>query len=106
MIKTLLSLVTMAWLACTSLYALAQTSASTGTELPLADATVRKVDKAAGRLTLSHGELVNLDMPPMTMAFRVKDPGWLDKVKVGDKLRVAVDKVDGSYTVVRVEPAP
>ena len=55
---------------------------------PPAEAEVRKVDKEAGKVTLKHGEIRNLDMPPMTMVFQVKDAAMLEKVKVGDKVTV------------------
>ena len=63
------------------------------------DAEVRKVDTAQGKLTLKHGEIKKLDMPPMTMVFRVADKAMLDGLKAGDKVKVEVDKVDGQYTV-------
>jgi Cu/Ag efflux protein CusF len=72
-------------------------------EMPLADAEVRKVDKDAGKITLKHGEIKQLDMPPMTMVFRVSDPAMLDRVKAGDKVRFAADKVGGQYTITRME---
>lgn len=56
-----------------------------------ADGEIKKVDKAAGKLTIKHGELKNLGMGAMTMVFRVKDPAVLDKVKAGDKVRFTVD---------------
>lgn len=63
------------------------------------EAEVRKVDKAQGKLTLKHGEIKKLDMPAMTMVFRVRDPKMLDGLNVGDKVRIDADKVDGQYTV-------
>jgi Cu(I)/Ag(I) efflux system protein CusF len=63
------------------------------------DAEVRKVDKAQGKVTLKHGEIKKLDMPAMTMVFRVRDPKMLDGLNVGDKVRIDADKVDGQYTV-------
>ena len=66
---------------------------------------VRKIDKDAGKLTIRHGEIKNLDMPPMSMVFRVKDPAMLERLKQGDKIRFSADKIDGAYTVVEVEPA-
>ena len=66
---------------------------------------VRKIDESAGKITLKHGEIKNLDMPPMSMAFAVKDPALLGKVKVGDKVRFAADKIDGTYTVTAIEVA-
>jgi Cu(I)/Ag(I) efflux system protein CusF len=65
---------------------------------------VRKVDTAQRKITLKHGEIKNLDMPPMSMVFSVKDPALLAKVKAGDKVRFAADKIDGAYTVTAIEP--
>ena len=73
--------------------------------LPTVAGEVRKVDKETGKLTLKHAPIPNLDMPDMTMVFRVKDPAMLDNVKAGDKVRFAADKVGGQYTVVRLEPS-
>lgn len=70
-----------------------------------AEGTVKKVDKAAGKLTISHGPLARLDMPPMTMVFRASDPAMLDKVKAGDKIRFVADRVGGVFTVTALEVA-
>jgi len=75
------------------------------TDAAMTEAEVRKVDKDAKKLTLKHGEIKNLDMPPMTMVFRVKDESMLDSVKAGDKVKVAVDMVGGKMTVMKIEPA-
>lgn len=69
------------------------------------DGLVKKVDKSAGKVTLSHGPLPALGMPAMTMVFRVKEAGWLDQMKAGDKIRFMADKVNGLYTVVHFESA-
>lgn len=74
--------------------------------LPFSEAEVRKVDTAAGKITLKHGEIKNLDMPPMTMVFQARDPALLAKVKAGDKVRFTADKLNGAYTVLSLEPAP
>ena len=66
---------------------------------------VRKVDKEAGKITLKHEPIANLDMPAMTMVFRVSDPKMLDTVKAGDKVQFAADKVGGQLTVTRMQPA-
>lgn len=70
----------------------------------LVDGQVKKVDKGAGKLTISHGPLPN-GMPAMTMVFKVKDASWLDKVKDGQKIRFASDNINGAMTVVRLELA-
>jgi len=71
----------------------------------LSDGEVRKVDKDAKKITLRHGPIKNLDMPPMTMVFKVKDPAMLESVKQGDKVKFAAEKVKGDYTVTKIEPA-
>ena len=67
---------------------------------------VAKLDKAAGRITLKHDGIKNLDMPPMLMAFRVRDPNMLDGVLVGDRVRFVAERVDGQYTLVSLSKAP
>lgn len=68
----------------------------------LIDGLIKKVDKAGGKLTVSHDALPN-GMPAMTMAFKVKDASWLDKVKGGQKIRFASDNINGAMTIVRLE---
>jgi Cu(I)/Ag(I) efflux system periplasmic protein CusF len=70
------------------------------------DGEVRKIDKAQSRITLKHGEIKKLDMPPMTMVFRVKDAKLLDGLAVGDKVRFAAEQQDGNYVVTAVAKAP
>lgn len=71
----------------------------------LTEGEVKKIDKEAGKITLRHGELKNLNMPGMTMAFRVKDPAMLDHAKVGDKVRFAAERVNGAIMVVQLQAA-
>ena len=71
----------------------------------MSEAEVRKVDKAAGKVTLKHGEIKNLDMPPMTMVFTVKDKSVLDKLQAGDKVRFKAVNEGGKYTVTEIQPA-
>ena len=70
----------------------------------MAEGIVKKVDRQAGRVTISHGPLPN-GMPAMTMVFRAAEPGLLDQVKVGDKIRFAVERVGGVLTVTSLEAA-
>jgi Cu/Ag efflux protein CusF len=71
----------------------------------LTDGEVKKIDKEAGKITLRHGELKNLNMSPMTMVFRVKDPAMLDQVKAGDKVKFAADRVNGAITIIQLQAA-
>lgn len=68
----------------------------------LTDGVLKKIDKAGSKLTVAHDALPN-GMPAMTMAFKVKDVSWLDKVKEGQKIRFAADRVGGVMTIVRLE---
>ena len=69
------------------------------------DAEVRKVDAKTGKITLKHGEIKNLDMPPMTMVFTATDKAILAGVKAGDKVQFAADKdAAGEYIVTAIQP--
>ncbi len=85
-----------------ALAAQAPTQAQTTT----AGGEVTKVDKAGSRVTLKHSGVKNLDMPPMIMSFRVRDPLILEGVAVGDHVRFAAERVDGQYTVTSLSKAP
>jgi Cu/Ag efflux protein CusF len=71
----------------------------------LYDGEVKRVSKDTKRVTLAHGPLTGFDMPAMTMAFPVKDAAALDKLKVGDKVRFALEKAGEDLVVTRIEPA-
>ena len=71
----------------------------------LTDGEVKKIDKEAGKITLRHGELKNLNMGAMTMVFRVKDQAMLDQVKVGSQVKFAADRLNGAVTIVQLTAA-
>ncbi|MGF7000548.1 Cu/Ag efflux protein CusF [Paraburkholderia sp. GAS32] len=64
---------------------------------------IKKVDAAAGKLTIKHGPLENLGMDAMTMVFKVKDPAMISQVKVGDKIDFVAEEVDGALTVTKLQ---
>ncbi|PKO59812.1 MAG: hypothetical protein CVU24_14480 [Betaproteobacteria bacterium HGW-Betaproteobacteria-18] len=68
----------------------------------MGEGLVKKVDKTKGTVTLAHGALPN-GMPPMTMAYKVKDKAWLDQLQAGQKIRFATDPQDNGMTVLRYE---
>jgi Cu(I)/Ag(I) efflux system periplasmic protein CusF len=72
----------------------------------LSEGEVRRVDRAAGKLTLKHGPIRNLDMPGMTMVFQVRNKALLDKVQAGDKVRFRAESDKGAYFVTTLQPAP
>lgn len=78
---------------------------SAATAVPIAGEVV-KIDQSAGKITLKHGPIKNLDMDSMTMAFRVADPAMLDKVKAGDKVNFEADRVNGAITITKIGKNP
>ena len=67
---------------------------------------VRKVDRDNQKITIKHGEIKSMDMPPMTMVFTVKDPALLEAAKPGDKVRFGVAREGGKFVVTAIEAAP
>jgi Cu/Ag efflux protein CusF len=84
---------------------LAQAKAGVKTMTEMVDGEVRRVDKAAGKVTLRHGDLKELEMPPMTMVFEVKDKAMLDAVKAGDKVKFKASDDNGKLTVIEMKSA-
>ncbi len=67
---------------------------------------IMKVDKAQQKITLRHGPIANLDMPAMTMVFKVQDAAALESLKAGDRVMFDAEKIGGQYTVTKLAPAP
>ncbi|TCT10248.1 copper-binding protein [Paralcaligenes ureilyticus] len=76
------------------------------TDAALADGVVQKVDRQAGMVTIQHGELKNIGMPPMTMAYKAKDAAMVDRAKEGEKIRFRLEDINGTYTITRLEKQP
>ena len=75
-------------------------------QAPIVNGQVTKIDESAGKITLKHGPIKKLDMnEAMTMVFRVQDPAMLKQVKVGDKVRFDADRINGQFTVTKIERA-
>ena len=85
------------------LAALAASAALAQAAAPLTEGEIRKVDREAGKLTIKHGEIKNLEMPPMTMVFRVSEPKLLESLSAGDQVGFQAEKVDGQFTVTAIE---
>ncbi|MEO8619651.1 MAG: copper-binding protein [bacterium] len=66
---------------------------------------VRRIDKSAGKITIRHGEITGLGMPPMLMVFRVQDPATLTALKAGDRITFIAGVINGMLTVVSYEMA-
>ena len=86
-------------LGASSLAALAQSS-------ELVNGQVTKIDESAGKITIKHGPLKKFDMNEgMTMVFRAGDPAMLKAVKPGDRVRFVPDRINGQFTVTKIEKA-
>jgi Cu(I)/Ag(I) efflux system periplasmic protein CusF len=104
------TLVSAAVLATGSAHLFAQASApameKSPTEVPAIEmvaAEVRKVDKEGGKVTLKHAAIKSLDMPAMTMVFRVSNPALFEKLVEGTSVKAAFEQKDGKYFVTKVE---
>ena len=71
-----------------------------------ANGEVRKIHPDGSQILLKHSEIKSLDMPPMSMVFKVKDKALLDRVKVGDKVRFKAASIGGEYTVTELQVVP
>jgi len=84
------------------LYVAANAQAPAATK-NMTNAEVRKIDKEAGKITLKHEDIKNLDMPGMKMVFKVTDKALLDKVQVGDKVKFIADKQQCKFVVTDIQ---
>ncbi|MDZ4281224.1 MAG: copper-binding protein [Hydrogenophaga sp.] len=71
----------------------------------MTDGEIRKIDKENGKITIKHGEIKHMDMPPMSMVFNVKDKAMLDKVQVGEKIQFIVIQDAGKMVVTDIKGA-
>ena len=67
---------------------------------------VTKIDVSAGKIIIKHGPLKKFDMDEgMTMVFRAADPAMLKALKPGDKVRFVPDRINGQFTITKIEKA-
>ena len=80
-------------------------ASASATSTDMTQGEVKKIDKEAGKITIKHGPITNLEMPAMTMVFRAKDASALDQVNVGDEVLFKVERIDGALTVTELHKA-
>lgn len=83
----------------------APATASAGSSQELSEGVVTRWDARSGKITLRHGELKNLGMPPMTMVFALQAPAQIGDIKAGDKVRFRAEQVNGAFAVTHIEAA-
>jgi len=68
-----------------------------------ANGEIRRIDAQNLRLTIKHGEIKALDMPPMTMVFYVKDPVLLQGLAVQDTIEFQSSLEGTKYYLTEVK---
>ena len=84
-----------------------------GSSVPAAEASeavmtageITRIDARNGKLTIRHEEIKNLDMPPMTMVFALKNGSQASDFKPGDKVLFHAEDKDGTLIITRIQPA-
>jgi Cu/Ag efflux protein CusF len=69
----------------------------------MADGEVRRIDPAKGTVLLKHGEIKSINMGAMTMGFKLKDPALAAGLKVGDKVKFAVEQKGDELIVTQIQ---
>ncbi|WP_294606905.1 copper-binding protein [Roseovarius sp.] len=64
---------------------------------------VKKVAPDAGKVTIIHEELINLEMPAMTMVFRVADEAMFGQLEPGANIEFVAERVNGKLTVTELK---
>jgi Cu/Ag efflux protein CusF len=76
--------------------------ASDNAKTPLIEGVVKKINRYSGRVTVFHDPLPG-GIPGMMEAYSVKDEGWLEQLKVGQKIRFTTNAAAGGSTMSRFE---
>lgn len=71
----------------------------------LTEGVITRVDARSGKLTIRHGAITHLDMPPMTMVFGLQDAQQAAQFKPGDPVRFRVEDQAGALVITRIQPA-
>ncbi len=72
-------------------------------EAPMVNGEVTKIDESAGKITIKHDAISNLEMEAMTMVFKAGEGVAVKDVKPGEKIKFQAEKVNGQLTVMKVE---
>lgn len=67
---------------------------------------VQGIDKANGKVKLTHDPIAALGWPRMTIFFRLKDSALAEKVKEGDAVDFSLDKSTSGYVISGLEKSP
>ena len=74
--------------------------ASAAAAAALTEGVITRLDARSGKLTIRHGEIANLGMPPMTMVFGLKDPALAQTLQPGTKVVFRVEDTGGGNLLI------
>lgn len=74
-------------------------------ELPKVLGEVRKIKLKSGKITIKHEPIPNLDMPGMSMVFRVEEGVDISALKKGDSVEFTVVDKDGKMLIMSIDKA-
>ncbi len=69
----------------------------------MAEGVVRRIDLDNNKISIRHGEIKALDMPPMTMVFVAKKPELLKSLSPGDEVVFEAFEANGQYSVGNIQ---
>ncbi len=71
----------------------------------MTEGVIKKIDTNTGKITIKHGPIDNLDMPPMSMVFGVQDTAMLEGLAKGDNVKFYVVDKNGKMIIEELEAA-
>ena len=90
------------WIQCALILAALGLSANTLAQV-MAEGVVRRIDLENNKITIRHGEIKALDMPPMTMVFVAKQPILLKSLAPRDTVEFEAFEANGQYSVGKIQ---
>ena len=69
----------------------------------MAEGVVRRIDLDNNKISIRHGEIKALDMPPMTMVFVAKKPELLKSLSPGDEVVFEAFDTNGQYSIGNIQ---
>lgn len=83
-------------LALTSFYAVSAVA-----QEATASGEVRRIDAAAGKITIKHGAIADLELPAMTLVYHI-DAALLADIKPGDKVKFTAKRENSQYVITKI----
>jgi len=62
---------------------------------------IRRIDANAGKITIKHGAISELDLPAITLVYQI-DPALLAGLQPGDRVKFTARRVNEQYVIVEI----